>query len=420
MPIIHPGGGSATLCWTPAQGYGQHQPVTHRTAGYQGENMNVADMYEELRSAVALEGDRALIRIRTTYQPAGGDGARVYPPTYPADRGESPYVLETRVVDGAERNDVLLDGVPSQANRAELALLKGLRGGRFEIPLLEIRHEGAASVVLTSLELPHRFADAYLRDSEIDGVKFDKTDLGRAFQAASTDDVTTLFQHDPGSVVFGAWNSHRKGRQAKFPRTYTSEIVGWDPQVGARKAGRMDPLNLTGNAKPDGDEWAFAAAGKKVKGERLSEIGHGNIAPNAAHGGVTITAAQRFATVSFAALDRLGFGAVSHEASVAARAALAAYALLADRLAFSAPSLWLRSGCELVTVDDTLEWVSRGGAADPFALTTADAIALYSQSVQTAAELGLSMSFEPVRLKPGKSLAEAIDFALTKADTVED
>ena len=333
-------------------------------------------------------------------------------------------MLETRMVDGAEREDVLLDGVPSQANRAELALLKGLRGGRFKIPLLEISHEGAASVVLTSLELPHRFADAYLRDSEIDGVKFDRTDLGKAFQGASADDAAVLFQHDPGSVVYGAWNSHRKGRQAKFPRIYASEIVGWDPKVGQRKAGRMDPLNLTGNAKPngaiDGDGWSFVAAGEKVKGERLSEIGHGNIAPNAAHGGVTITAAQRFATVSFAALDRLGVGSASHEASVAARTALAAYALLADRLAFSAPSVWLRSGCELVTIDDTLEWVNRGGTSESFTLDTADAIALYNHALQVVADLGLPMSLTTVRLNPGKSLAAAIDFALTKAATAGD
>jgi len=382
--------------------------------------MNVGDMYEELRSAAALEGDRALIRIRTTYQPAAGDGARIYPPTYPTDTGGSPYVMETRVVDGAERRDVLLDGVPSQANRAELALLKGLRGGRFEIPLLEIRHEGAASVVLTSLELPHRFADAYLRDSEIDGVKFDKTDLGKAFQAASAEDATSLFQHDPGSVVFGAWNSYRKGRQAKFPRIYASEIVGWDPRVGERKAIRVDPLNLSGNAKPDGDEWSFVAVGEKVKGERLSEIGHGSIPAKSSHGGVTITSAQRFATVSFAALDRLGFAEASHEASVAARTALAAYALLADRLAFSAPSLWLRSGCELVTIDDSLEWVSRGGTLDSFTLNTTDAIALYVHAAQVVANLGLPLFLTTVQLCPGKSLAAAIDFALTKADTAGD
>jgi CRISPR-associated protein Csb1 len=382
--------------------------------------MTVLDMYEDLRSAAAFEGDRALIRIRTTYQPAGGDGARIYPPTYPTDGGKSPYVTEVRTVDGVERRDVLLDGVPSQANRAELALLKGLRGGRFEIPLLEIKHDGAASVVLTSLELPHRYADAYLRDSEIGGVKFDRTDLGKAFQAASPEDATALFRHDPGSVVYGAWNSHRKGRQAKFPRIYASEVVGWDPQFGERKAGRMDPLNLSGNAKPDGDDWIFVAVGDKVKGERLSERGHGHIAPNPGHGGVTITSAQRFATVSFAALDRLCFGTATNEVSVAARTALAAYALLADRLAFSAPSLWLRSGCELVTVDDTLEWVNRGGGTDSFTLTTADAIALYTHSVQVVADLGLPLSFDLVQLTPGKSLAAAIDFALTKADTAGD
>jgi CRISPR-associated protein Csb1 len=384
------------------------------------EDMTVEDVYEGLRSAAGLEGDRALIRIRTTYQPAGGDGARIYPPTYPADPGKSPYVIETRKVDGVERQAVLLDAVPSQANRGEFALLKGLRGGRFQVPLLEINHKGAASVVLTSLELPHRFADAYLRDSEIDGVKFDKTELGKAFQAASADDMTALFQHDPGSVVFGAWNSHRKGRQAKFPRIYSSEIVGWDPQVGDRKAGRMDPLNLTGNAKRDGEEWTFVAVGEKVKGERLSEIGHGNIAPNPAHGGVTITSAQRFTTLSFAGLDRLGFGVASHEVSVAARTALAAYALLADRLAFSAASLWLRSGCELVTIDETLEWVNRGGTTDSFTLHTTDAIALYTHATQVVADLKMPLFLTPVQLTPGKSLAAAIDFALTKTETTGD
>ena len=71
--------------------------------------MTIGDVYEQLRSAAGLEGDRALIRIRTVYQPAAGDGARIYPPTYPTDQGKPPYVMETRVVDGAERHDVLLD-----------------------------------------------------------------------------------------------------------------------------------------------------------------------------------------------------------------------------------------------------------------------------------------------------------------------
>lgn len=380
----------------------------------------MSNLYEAVATAVTLEKDRALIRLRATYQPSGGPGARIYPPTYPVGPSEhDPYITETRFVDGAERKDVLLDSVPSQANRAEEALLRARREGRVELPLLEICHDGAASVRLTSLELPHRYADAYLLDSLLDGQKFDRSPLGQALQKASSQDATALFTHDPGSLVFGAWNSHRKGRQAKFPRIYASEVVGWDPQVGQRKAGRMDPLNLTGTGSRDADgDLQYVALGEKAKGVKLSEIGHGNIAPNSAHGGVTVSSAERLATVSLAGLDRVGFGPASREAAVAARAALAAYALLADRLAFGGPSLWLRSGCELVTVTETLEWVDRGGGVEPIELTTEQAVALYVEAVERAAQAGLPMDMETVVLTPGKGLAEAIDFAFTRAETV--
>jgi CRISPR-associated protein Csb1 len=79
-----------------------------------------------------------------------------------------------------------------------------------------LRHHGETDVTLTSLEFPHRYADAYLRDSTVDGVPFDHSEVGRALQAADLADASSLFAHDPGSLVYGAWNSHRKGRQAKF------------------------------------------------------------------------------------------------------------------------------------------------------------------------------------------------------------
>ena len=373
--------------------------------------------YDDLLSAVALEGERAVLRFRARYAPAGGDGARIYPPTYPADRG-SPYVIEKRCVDGALREDVLLDSVPSQANRAEEALLRARRQGRIEVPLLEIDHQGAVPLRLSSLEFPHRYADAYLMDSLLDGVRFDQSELGRSFLAASNEDASALLRHDPGSLVFGAWNSHRKGRQAKFPRVYTSEVVGWDPQIGERKAGRMDPLNLTGAGSRDKDGGLmFVPAGEKVKGQKLSEIGHGNIAPNSAHGGVTVSSAERIGSLSLAGLDRLGFGSVPREAALAARAWLAAYALVADRLAFGGSSLWLRSGCELVTVSDTVEWVSRGGGTGPLHLNVADAIELYATASVAAERSGLGIAMQAVRLTPSTGLQAAIDFALTKADT---
>ncbi|WP_268240509.1 type I-G CRISPR-associated RAMP protein Csb1/Cas7g [Mangrovihabitans endophyticus] len=392
---------------------------------------------------MGLEGPRAVLRVRTIYQPAGGEGAKVFPPTYPVPdsarraarepgRAEDavtaeglsqtartrtvPYVIEVRSVNGVKRWAALLDSVPSQANRAEEALLAVSRRGKAPVPLLELEVPGEGTETLTSLEFPHRYADAYLRDSLLDGTPFDKSQLGRSMLASTLDDARALYTNDPGSLVFGAWNSHRKGRQQKFPRVYASEVVGWDPVVGARNAGRMDPMNLQGAVKKTGDgDWEFTASGEKKQGSKLSEIGHGNIAPNEQHGGVTISGAERIATLSLAGLDRIGFGAVEEQAAVAARAVLAAYAIMADRLAFGGASLWLRSGCELVVQSERLEWVHRGGDTEPFDLTRAQAIDLFATAVDRAAKLGLGLSAKPVRLTPKPSLAEAITFSLTKA-----
>jgi CRISPR-associated protein Csb1 len=135
-------------------------------------------LYQELFSAVSLTGPRAVLRVVARYQPAGGVGGKVFPPTYPTRDGQSPYVLEERVVDGRPKANVLLDSTPSQANRAEEALLRARRAGVVEVPLLQIEHAGDVPVVLTSLEFPHRYADAYLRDSLLGGVSFDRTDHG--------------------------------------------------------------------------------------------------------------------------------------------------------------------------------------------------------------------------------------------------
>lgn len=379
--------------------------------------MAIESLYRDVLSAVSLGGNRAVLRIVATYQPVGGAGCKVFPPTYPTSSGQPPYVLEERMVAGQPRRDVLLDSTPSQANRAEEALLRAHRSGVVQVPLLQVEHTGEAPVTLTSLEFPHRYADAYLRDSLLDGVPFDQTDLGRSLLASSLEDASALYAHDPGSLVYGAWNSHRKGRQQKFPRVYASEVIGWDPVVGARNAGRMDPLNLQGAQKPlkSGAGWEYAPVATKVKGEKLSEIGHGNIAPNAQHGGVTISSAQRVATVSLAGLDRIGFGGLPPEAARAARAVLAAYAILADRLAFGGPSVWLRSGCELVVESERVEWVDRGGAVEEVDLSVNAAVELFELAAGQAEKQGLGLVVQTVRLTPSKELAKAIDFSLTKA-----
>ena len=360
----------------------------------------------------------ALARINATYQPGGGPESRVFPPTFPTSRSDdSPHLMEERACDGSSRRAVVLDQVPSQANRCEEALKTARQAGEIRLPLLKLTHDGAAKAVITGLDAPHRAFDAYWRDSLLDGEKFDRTPVGKALQAVSLEDATALLQYDPATLVYGGWNSYRKGRQAKFPRFYSSEIVGWNPVEGKRKAGRMDPLNLGGSRTGDGDDWKFSAITVKKEGQQLSEIGHGNILSKSAHGGVIVTEATRFSTLSLTAVRRIRFGSLGVNTQFAASTLLVALALLGDRLAFGGAGIWLRSGCDLVVETETLEWIGRGGLVEPFSLSIGEAVALYDEALETAIESGVPIHLETIELTPSKALAAAIDFTVTKAES---
>lgn len=356
----------------------------------------------------------AAARITATYQPTGGPGSRVFPPTFPTTA--TAYLMEERVRDGEVRKAVVLDQVPAQAHRCQEAEALAWRQGIVHMPMLRLVHNGAARFELIGLDAPHRVFDAYWRDSMLDGVKFDRTEIGKALLSASLADATALLKHDPGTLAYGGWNSHREGRQAKFPRIYSSEMIGWDPVAGVRKAGRMDPANLTGSREGDGDEWSYSPIADKKKDTKLSEIGHGNIAPNPTHGGVTITEATRTAVLSLTATRRIRFGSLDRAAVDAAHVLLASFALLGDRLAFGQAGLWLRSGCDLVTQSEILEWIGRGGTVEQFTLSPQGAIQLYTEALRSAQEAGVPLHMEPVELTPSKALAEALDFSLTKAE----
>ena len=114
------------------------------------------------------ESSAAAIRSITEYQPAGGQGDKVFPPTYE----RATYATEERMVDGAIVPCVLLDAVQSQANRMEVALLEDWRAGNISLPVITVDfrgHDLANPFAVTSLEAPHRIADALLRDSLLDG-----------------------------------------------------------------------------------------------------------------------------------------------------------------------------------------------------------------------------------------------------------
>jgi CRISPR-associated protein Csb1 len=389
--------------------------------GVMKEEMVTMSLADRLAGALGAGREHTAIVVRAVYQPVGGAGRTVMPPTYPVAAGErdpnARYLSGERLVDGEPRAVVVVDQEPSQANRVEEALRDARDAGRLQLPLFELRAATPSGEIrLTSLDFPHRYADAYVRDSVVGGLRFDSSPVGQRLRAATVADVRPLFEREPCSLVFGAWDSHRKGRWPRFARLYSAMMFGVEPVAGRRMGGRMDPVNLTGaiddQKKAEGD-WQFIAEGAKAKGQKLSEIGHGNIAPNPVPAGVTVREIRRVASISFAGLERLRFGDATGEAVVLARAALAALALAGDRLTFGGPSVWLRSGCDLAKTGETLGLERPGGQVDELTVTAEDALAAFHELRDRAAAAGIVMAGDIIVLEPIPSLAEAIAFAVT-------
>ncbi|MBM0238669.1 type I-U CRISPR-associated protein Cas7 [Micromonospora sp. ATA32] len=388
----------------------------------------MSGLVDRLIEAVSADRRDSGIGFSSVHQPVGGQGGKVSPPTFPIPPVEEraaqregrlprPYLFERRLVDGERRDTVVIDQVPSQANRVEQGLLAARDAGRLDIPLFELalKDEG---VRLTSLDFPHRYADAYLRDSEISGVRFDRSEVGRALRTATVGDVRPLYRREPYSLIFGAWDSHRKGRWPKFARVYSSMMFGVEWFEGDRRAGRFDPVNLTGAIDDKGKaevDWRFLPEGAKAKGGKLSEIGHGHIAPNPAYGGVTVREVRRQGWISLSGLERLRFGEASSEAAELARATLAALAFAGDRLAFDRPSLWLRSGCDLTKISETVFFERDGGKQEPIKASPAEAISAFVTLRDRAAAAGIGMDSDVLAVSPTKQLAEAIRFALASS-----
>ena len=167
---------------------------------------------ETLREAVG--GTAAAFRCVTDYQPVGGAGDKVFPPTYEGGK----YATEERIdpATGEVRLCVLLDSVQSQANRMELALLESHRAGTVQLPLLVTRfdqEELLKKFTVTSLEAPHRVADALFRDSLLNGMIFRQSNQGRILDTSEVRNATGLFGLCPTALIFGVVGLDRASRR---------------------------------------------------------------------------------------------------------------------------------------------------------------------------------------------------------------
>jgi CRISPR-associated protein Csb1 len=405
---------------------------------------------EVLKNAVT--GTAAAFRCITEYQPAGGACDKVFPPTY--EGGE--YATETRIIDSQAVPCVLLDSVQSQANRMELALLEAQRTGNLSIPLITVRFDDVRlkkKFTVTSLDAPHRIADAILRDSLLDGVGFRKSEKGRILDNADVRNATGLFGLNPTALVFGIWDSTgpRGGLGAKFQRALVSEMIGINASEGCKSSSRIDPLGIQKAAGPvfrakNGEGWtvnpddALEKDGKKVlwgktkKGEDVlwdpkkeqdegkpSKLNHGNIKPSLKDansrqplpGGFTISHAQQTTVLSLAALRRLRFplnGEADSNSDVdqAARVTLAAIGITAATLARE-EGADLRSRCQLFPTQKFVWELLDAPGEEPkqYQLTGKDAAKLLEVAVENAKNTGLPWE-NVITLKPSEELIQLV------------
>ena len=365
----------------------------------------------------ALAGNAAAFCSVTDYQPAGGPEDKVFPPTY---EGGS-YATEPRYIDGEEVPCVLLDSVQSQANRMEMALFEEWEAGRAPLPVITVDFSGddlPKPFRVTSLEAPHRIADALLRDSELDGVMFRQSGPGRQLDTVDVRNAAALFELCPTALIFGMWDSTgpRGGSGVKFQRALVSEIVGLHAKQGRRTSSRLDPAQIQRSAGPvyrtqDGS-WTLdqAESGERnSRGVRPSEVNHGNIAPSIADGGFTISKAVQTTVLSLPALRRLRFPlngtGPDPQVDLAARTALAAQALFAATLVRE-QGADLRSRCLLhATAPVVWRLLDRpGDEPRQFDLSSGQAREVYQQAVQEARDAGLPWLEQQMVLKPSRQL----------------
>ena len=371
------------------------------------------------------------IRIDAELTPVGGIGSPVKPAIYEGGNYQSDKRWASPT-DDAPTPVIVIDNTPSQANRLEEALR--LHRDSSKIPEFVLDLSGLSHLPahlprsLSSLQFPHRNADAYLRDATLDGKDFMRTELGKSIFNATAQTCGPLVAWFPQALLYGFWQSHlgKKRQNTKHARAWVSEIIGWQPaSTDTRVLGvKGDPLNLSVTEEvisrdEDRTVWAFgesknAVGDSKGKKKKLSEIGHGQVpftGADAAPAPVSFSRITQRATLSFAQLRRVSLGGqASEETDTAMRALLVSLALYAHKLAFGR-GFALRSGAELRPSESVLTWLGQNGDEAKELGGIEGASALLQSAKAHAASVGVPLDgwrAEPTVLLPRKNLENAI------------
>ncbi|OFT75261.1 MULTISPECIES: type I-G CRISPR-associated RAMP protein Csb1/Cas7g [Corynebacterium] len=318
-------------------------------------------------------GGASVLTSVTELSAAAGPHASVTPAKF-IDGSTPCFGYEPRFIDGAPTETVIIDSIPSAANRGEQAITRAIEGGD---PLLSripriLVHYGSESY--TDIELPHRFADGHIRASSYEGEPVTKADWYRDMRNSTPRDYRAILNTAPIALLAGAWDSTRPSNQVRVRRSITGETIGiladqsrpGSEQQGARSGARVDPVGAAVHLDPSSFQQIIASQEDDLSKKRLEDInakiknakkgetfsgsgvGVGALPPTLDPlGGVSCSRIIRSWVMSFTALRQLNFGD-NPEQNVAARALIAALGLAL--IARAEQELYYRSNCDLVEV----------------------------------------------------------------------
>lgn len=322
-------------------------------------------------------------------------------PVMPPSTKDGGLEVHERHIDNKRREAIELDSVGSAANRIEEILLALKRADRYPLPVstTTIEPTGLDPITVSTLEVPHRVFDAWIRLSDApDGSgKFEDSEHGKELSLAHRHALDPILETSAHDLLFGVWDSQRKSPhgQVRVARSLSTTLIGLDPIPQTRIAARRDPLNLgEGSDLPKGHK-------------KLSEQGLSSIPPQRLRGGVSITEARYLGFLSFASLRRLGFAKYD---PVAVRTMLGMLGL--HSVLLRCGSGWdLRSGCSLVPKGEpTLRLASPNGDHEQINLSIGDAEAMLGEAIDA-----VGIEDRGVDLKAGKTLNDLVDKAISES-----
>ncbi|MCP4114194.1 MAG: type I-U CRISPR-associated protein Cas7 [Desulfobacteraceae bacterium] len=334
----------------------------------------------------------------------------IYPPTFGATehsaRGFKHNLVGLDIKTGAAEA-VQVDSVGSFANRIEASLLSSNI-------LPEIKTIVGDKEISVN-ELPHRVYDAVLRDSNLNGVAWRESKIGKMILESKAQDATALFKYAPLVLLFGGWDSMGGDavKGVKIARSVACEIWGYNVQSVMHSAHRINPFPSASEsgafALEDGkfkvleSDEDIKKAKKDKTLKRLSECGHGSVF-DGVQKGCFVEDIKFTGSISLTRLNRYQFpGEGDLEArNKAARKVLTNLALFGIMITLD--QLDLRSGCELYTTTRQIQKIYSDGQREDLDVTRIqDGL---HNSIAEAKSAGLEFAKEPIILEAGKDLVK--------------